>query len=108
MQSFYNKSMDRLLQAITDIRTLEECYAFFEDLCTIKELQDMAQRFDTAILLDQGKSYQQIADLVGISTATISRVSRCLAYGTGGYRAAIDKVKQSEKNGETEQGNDRK
>ena len=92
MHHLHNKSMDQLLQAICRLETIEDCYAFFEDLCTIKEMQDMAQRFDTAILLDQGVSYQKITQQVGISTATIGRVSKCLNYGTGGYRAAIDRL----------------
>ena len=86
--------MDRLFETICALKDKEECYHFFEDLCTIKEMQDMAQRFDTAILLDEGKSYQKIAEEVGVSTATISRVNRCLLYGTGGYRKAIDQIKK--------------
>ena len=96
MHHLHNKSMDQLLQAICRLETIEDCYAFFEDLCTIKEMQDMAQRFDTAILLDQGMSYQKIAEQVGVSTATISRVNRCLHYGTGGYRKALDEMKNEE------------
>ncbi|MBO7215956.1 MAG: hypothetical protein J6V84_03055, partial [Clostridia bacterium] len=75
---------------------IEECHKFFEDVCTIKEVQDMAQRLDAAILLEQGVNYQTISQQVGISTATISRVSRCLNYGNGGYKAAIDGLKQQE------------
>lgn len=92
MPDLHSESIDRLFKAISDIKTTDECYAFFEDLCTIKEIQDMAQRFDTAILLDKGCSYQQISEQVGISTATISRVSRCLVYGNGGYKTAINKI----------------
>lgn len=89
---FHSESIDRLFQSILNLHSIEECYAYFEDLCTIKELQDMAQRLDTAILLDQGVSYQKITQQVGISTATIGRVSKCLNYGTGGYRTAIDRL----------------
>lgn len=96
MHHLHNTSMDRLFEAICALKDAEECYHFFEDLCTIKEMQDMAQRFDTAILLDEGKSYQKIAEEVGVSTATISRVNRCLLYGTGGYRKAIDQIKKKE------------
>ena len=100
MQDLHNKSTDRLFKVIAGLKTEEECYAFFEDICTIKEIQDMVQRFDTAVLLDEGRSYNEIADEVGISTATISRVNRCLAYGAGGYRAAIDRMKKGgNKNG---------
>ena len=90
MHKLHCESVDRLFRTILNLQTIEECYAYFEDLCTIKELQDMAQRLDTAILLDQGMSYQKIAREVGVSTATIGRVSKCLNYGTGGYRKAID------------------
>ncbi len=97
MQNVNNGSARRLMQAIASLRTAEECSAFFEDLCTIKELQDMAQRFDTAQLLDQGLSYQKIARQVGISTATITRVNRCLNYGAGGYRLALERMDGEEK-----------
>ena len=86
-------SMDRLFQSILNLETVDECYAYFEDLCTIKELSDMSQRLDAAVLLEQGLSYQKIMEQVAISTATIGRVSRCLNYGTGGYKSAIEKLK---------------
>ena len=89
-----NASTDRLFQTILNLQTIDECYAYFEDLCTIKELNDMAQRPDAAILLADGLSYQKIMEQVAISTATIGRVSRCLNYGTGGYKAAIEKLKE--------------
>ena len=88
--TFRSQSIDRLYDVISQLNSREECFAFFSDLCTIKELQDMAQRLDTAVLLSQGKSYQVITQQVGVSTATIGRVSKCLNYGTGGYRKAID------------------
>ena len=89
-----NQSLDQLFQSFLNLQSIDECYAYFEDLCTVKELSDMAQRLDTAILLSDGKSYQQILEQVDISTATIGRVSKCLNYGSGGYRAAIDKLKE--------------
>jgi len=89
-------SLDRLFQTILNLETREECYAFFEDLCTVKELQDMAQRLDTAILLSQGRNYKAISEEVAVSTATIGRVSRCLNYGSGGYRAAIERLNKSQ------------
>ena len=94
--NFRSESIDNLFQTILDLKTTEECYAFFEDLCTIKELQDMAQRLETAVLLSEGASYQDITQKVGMSTATIGRVSRCLNYGNGGYRAAINRRKAAE------------
>lgn len=90
-----NPSTDRLFQAILNLRSVDECYAFFEDLCTIKELSDMTQRLDVAILLSQGMSYQKIMEQVDISTATIGRVSKCLNYGAGGYQTAIEKLKEN-------------
>ena len=97
--TYHNESIDRLFDTILNLNSKEECRAYFEDLCTIREIQDMAQRLDTAILLDEGCSYQQITQQMGISTATIGRVSRCLNYGSGGYRTAIDglKAKENEK-----------
>jgi TrpR-related protein YerC/YecD len=88
------ESMDRLFRTMLNLESIDECYAYFEDLCTIKELNDMSQRLDAAILLADGLSYQKIMDQVAISTATIGRVSRCLNYGTGGYRSAINKLKE--------------
>lgn len=96
MASFHSESVDRLFAAILSLETVEDCYRFFEDVCTIKEVQDMAQRLDAAVLLDAGMNYQTISKEVGISTATISRVSKCLNYGSGGYRAALDKLKAEE------------
>ena len=87
-----SESIDRLFETILNLETVEECYSYFEDVCTIKELQDMAQRLDTAILLDEGANYQQISNEIGVSPATIGRVSKCLKYGSGGYRNAIDKL----------------
>lgn len=96
--NFHSDSIDRLFDTILNLQSKEECYAYFEDICTIKEIQDMAQRLDTAILLSQGCSYQKIAQQVGISTATIGRVSKCLNYGKGGYRTAIERLNQAEEN----------
>jgi TrpR-related protein YerC/YecD len=89
-------SMDRLFQTILNLQTVDECYAYFEDLCTIKELNDMCQRLDVAVLLAEGNSYQKIMEQVDISTATIGRVSRCLNYGAGGYKTAIQKLKEEQ------------
>ena len=92
MADFYSESIDRLLHAIVNLESVEEAYRFFSDVCTIKEVQDMAQRLDAAFLLAAGENYQSISKTVGISTATISRVSRCLNYGKGGYQDAIRKM----------------
>lgn len=92
MKNVLNESKKRLFHAILSLQSEEECAAFFEDVCTIKELEDMAQRFDTALLLDGGCNYQKIGERIGVSTATISRVNRCLNYGSGGYRLVIDRI----------------
>ena len=94
MQSLRSESLDRLFKALKTLETQDEFYAFFEDICTIKEMQDMAQRLDTAVLLDKGENYQSVSKQVGISTATICRVSKCLNYGSGGYRLALDRLKE--------------
>ncbi len=96
MLRFKNDSVDRLFQTILNLESIEECYEYFADICTIKEVQDMAQRLDTAILLDQGFSYQKIIEQADVSSATIGRVSKCLNYGSGGYRNAIDKLNSKE------------
>ena len=96
MQAYHNDSTMRLFRVIASLQSPDECRAFFEDLCTIKEIQDMAQRLDTAILLDHGMSYQKISEEIGVSTATISRVNRALTYGADGYRKALDKISETE------------
>lgn len=92
------KSMDSLFQAILHLNTLEECGNFFEDLCTISELRAMEQRFQVAAMLDEGRIYSDIAKETGASTATISRVNKCLTYGSDGYRTALDRMKQAKGN----------
>ena len=90
-----NETTDALFDAILSLESREECYAFFEDLCTVKEISDMAQRLQAAKL---GATYEQIVKAVEISTATISRINRCIQYGSGGYRDTIEKVRaQAEK-----------
>ena len=94
--NIHSESTDRLFRVILSLESVDECYAFFEDICTITELRDMTQRLDTAFLIDEGVSYQKISEQIGVSTATISRVSRCLNYGAGGYRAVIDRMKEEQ------------
>ena len=87
-----------LFEAILQLKTAQECQAFFEDLCTIKEIMDMTQRFDVAKLLDAGKNYQEICRTTGASTATICRVNKCLNYGSQGYRTAMDRINAQKEN----------
>ena len=96
MANFRSDSVDRLFKTILALETWEECDDYFEDLCTVKEILDMSQRLDTAILLKKGMSYQKISEQIDISTATIGRVSKCLNYGSGGYKKAIQKLEDTE------------
>ena len=84
-----------LFEAILTLESIDECAKFFEDVCTIKEIQDLSQRYAVARMLDDGEKYQKIEAATGASTATISRVNKCLAYGSGGYRSVLQKSKQS-------------
>ena len=85
-----NKS---LFEAVLCLESVEDCAAFFEDICTIKELQDLSQRLAVAHMLNEGEKYQTIEERTGASTATISRVNKCLNYGSGGYRAVLERLK---------------
>ena len=82
---------DQLCRAILSLDTMEECYQFFEDICTIGELRAMAQRLDVARMLHEGNTYDDIVAQTGASTATISRVKRCLNYGAVGYTLVLEK-----------------
>lgn len=91
-----SEETDHLFEAILTLETVEDCYRFFEDLCTIHEIQSLAQRMEVARQLDEKKTYSSIAEDTGASTATISRVSRCLIYGADGYRRVLDRIKEKE------------
>lgn len=92
MSGIHSDSADALFSAILSLKDREECYAFFEDLCTIGELQAMSQRFHVARLLREGLVYSEVGRLSGASSATISRVNRCLNYGSGGYRTILERT----------------
>jgi len=83
---------DSLFRGVLQLRTEEECYRFFEDLCTIGEIHALAQRFEVARMLDAGKTYQEIAARTGASSATISRVRRFLTYGADGYALVLRRL----------------
>ncbi len=89
-----DEEMDILFKGILKLETIEECYDFFEDLCTISELHAMVQRFQVARMLDEGRIYSDIVKDTGASTATISRVNKCLVYGSDGYRKLLDRLKE--------------
>ena len=87
-----NEQVDDLAKAMVGLNNVDEAYSFFEDIFTIHELQAVAQRLSVAKLLRQKATYQEIADKTGASTATISRVNRCLTYGAGGYQLVLNKL----------------
>ncbi|MCD7889033.1 MAG: YerC/YecD family TrpR-related protein [Oscillospiraceae bacterium] len=89
----YEENILRLFEAILKLEDVEECKRFFDDLCTVKELKDMSQRFEVAMLLDDGLVYSDIVNRTGASTTTISRVNRCLMYGEDGYKTVIERMK---------------
>lgn len=89
-----DQHMDELFEAILTLKSIDECYNFFEDLCTISELHAMEQRLHVAKMLDNGQIYSDIVKETGASTATISRVNKCLTYGTDGYRNVLEKLKK--------------
>lgn len=84
---------EKLADALLSLQSREECYAFLEDVCTIKEILSMSQRLHVAELLSQGGSYQQVCEESGASSATVGRVKRCLDYGTGGYKMILERQK---------------
>jgi TrpR-related protein YerC/YecD len=86
---------DALFEAILSLENIEECRAFFEDICTIKELQDLSLRLRVAKMLSEGKNYQEICTATGASTATICRVNKCLTWGDG-YRAVLEKTAEEQ------------
>lgn len=90
-------AMDSLFKAILCLNDEEECYTFFEDLCTIKELLSIAQRFEVATMLRDKKTYMEIVEKTGASTATISRVNRSLNYGCGGYELIFSRLNNEDK-----------
>ena len=85
-------AVDQLFEAILTLQTKEECYSFFEDLCTINEIMGMSQRFEVAAMLRDKKTYMEIANDTGASTATISRVNRSLTYGCDGYELVFNRL----------------
>ena len=90
-------SVEALFDAVLTLKTKEDCYKFFEDVCTIKELLAMAQRYEVAKLLTKKMTYLDIAEKTGASTATISRVNRSLEYGADGYRMVFDRMEKQKK-----------
>jgi TrpR-related protein YerC/YecD len=84
--------LDRLFDAVLQLKTRDECYQFFEDICTVAELKSLAQRLEVAKMLQENRTYGEIAGRTGASTATISRVKRCLNYGADGYKLVLERL----------------
>jgi len=98
IEKLRGKALDQLFQAVLSLNDLEECYRFFDDLCTVNEIQSLSQRLEVARMLKNGKTYHIIETETGASTATISRVKRCLNYGNDAYEMALERVKQDQPN----------
>ena len=91
------QAVDYVFTAILRLKDKEECYTFFEDICTINELLSLSQRFEVAKMLREKRTYLEIAEKTGASTATISRVNRSLNYGNDGYDMVFDRIEKEEK-----------
>ena len=100
MDKLRNPETDLLFKGILTLQTVEECYRFFTNICTIKELQAMTQRLQVAKQLREGRNYNEVCRDTGASSATICRVNKCLNYGDGGYRTVLERLEgdQHEKN----------
>lgn len=92
MNTFHTPEATAFFHAILSLQTLEECQLFFEDVCTVKEIQEISQRLKAAKMLTEGANYAAVCRETGMSTATISRVSKCLEYGNGGYRTVLERI----------------
>lgn len=89
------QATDLLFEAILSLKTTAECYSFFEDICTIAEIKSLSQRLHVAVMLRQGRTYSEICEATGVSTATISRVNRSLEYGADGYKLVLDRLEEN-------------
>jgi len=96
MNKLHNDDTKRFFEAILQLQNTEECRLFFEDICTVKEIQDISQRLKAAKMLSEGENYTVVSKETGMSTATISRVNKCLGYGGGGYKLVLDRLENKE------------
>ncbi len=94
MSKIHDEKIDFLFKGILTLESVEECYSFFEDLCTVAELQEMSKRLLAAKMLKDNYIYTEIAERTGLSTATISRVNRCLKYGSDGYITVLERLER--------------
>ncbi|WP_027869065.1 YerC/YecD family TrpR-related protein [Eubacterium sp. AB3007] len=93
---YQREDIDELFQAVLTLKDVEDCYRFFEDICTVNEIYAIAQRLQVAKLLSQKKTYNEIEKITGASTATISRINKCLVYGADGYKRVLDRLAEKE------------
>ena len=94
---YRREDIDELFDGILTLRDREDCYRFFEDICTINEIHSIAQRLQVAKLLSEKKTYNEIEKVTKVSTATISRINKCIVYGADGYRRVLDRLNNEEK-----------
>ena len=94
MNNIHTEELKRFYKAVLSLESEEDCIAFFEDICTIKELKDISQRLQVAKMLSEGSNYQEVSKETGASTATISRVKRCLVYGADGYNSVMPVIRK--------------
>lgn len=94
---FKREDIDELFKAILLLQDEEDCYRFFEDICTVNEIHAIAQRLQVAKLLSENKTYSEIENITKASTATISRINKCLVYGSDGYRRILERLAEQEK-----------
>lgn len=94
---FKKADLDELFDAVLTLETQEDCYRFFEDICTINELHAISQRLQVAKLLSEKKTYSEIEELTKASTATISRINKCLVYGAEGYQRVLERLENQKK-----------
>lgn len=97
IEKLRGRELDQLFEAILSLKDVEECYRFFDDLCTINEIQSLSQRLEVARMLKDGKTYHKIETETGASTATISRVKRCLNYGNDTYEMVLERIEEKSK-----------
>ncbi len=100
---FQDEFTDKLFEAVLKLNNTEECYRFFEDICTVKEIQSISQRLEVARLLKKGRTYSDIEEATGASTATISRVNRSLHYGADGYKLILERMESQDKDNNKEE-----
>lgn len=95
-KKLHSEAVDQLFEAVLCLKNKEECYTFFEDICTINELLSLSQRFEVAKMLREKRTYLEISEKTGASTATISRVNRSLSYGNDGYEMVFERLEKKE------------